>query len=66
MAGAILDCGPEGEKEEGEEEKCGQFGGERRRRLAEELGGVDHLRCRHFLLFGILDWKSNFLSFFFL
>lgn len=37
MARAILYGGPEGEEEEGEEEECGEIGGERRRRLAEEL-----------------------------
>jgi len=38
VARAILYGGPEGEEEEGEEEECGEVGGEGRRRLAEELG----------------------------
>lgn len=37
VARAILYGGPEGEEEEGEEEECGEVGGDRRRRLAEEL-----------------------------
>lgn len=61
--GAILYGRPEGEKEGVEE--CGEFGDERGRCLAEERSRGAHFLCRHFLLFGILDCKSNLLFIFY-